>query len=246
MHNAFTCWRQRNCSEPEYCLPALQRSGLSATALKDTSYPAPTNRAMTKKHNSKALSVNIFNCLTVSLQKHMFLYFCEELGMEVGKMPVLVPPSLLAELQSLCAEESDQTSKKTHGKCDSSCQVKIYSFISAFLLSILSVFSTTIVPHVVGIIKKNFSNMGYLCCPPHQVSSPSTSAAPAFQRCCGTAVFSIALWPLVPAKFFSFQSTFPSSSFQRCHTGQHKPLTLSSAFLRVVGLATGTHSHRQL
>lgn len=93
--------------------PSLaERSGLSATARKDTSYPAPTNGARTKKHNSKALRDNIFNCLTVFLQNHMFLNFCEELGMEVGKMPVLVPPSFPAELQSLCAEDSDQLLKK--------------------------------------------------------------------------------------------------------------------------------------
>lgn len=48
-----------------------ERSALSATALKDTSYPAPTNGEMTKKHNSKALGVNIFNCLTVSAETYV-------------------------------------------------------------------------------------------------------------------------------------------------------------------------------
>lgn len=75
--------------------------------------------------------------------------------MEAGKMLCLVPPSSLAELQSLRAEDGDQTSKKTHGKCDASCQVKIFSFfISAFVLSILPVFSISIVPRVVGIKNK--------------------------------------------------------------------------------------------
>lgn len=69
---------------------------------------------MTKKHNSKALSDT--NFVWLSLQKHMFLHLCEELGMEAGKMPVLASPSLLAELQSLGAEDSDQTSKKPHGE----------------------------------------------------------------------------------------------------------------------------------
>lgn len=199
---------------------------------------------MTKKHNSKALSVNILNWL--SLQKHMFLQLCEELGTEVGKMPVLVPPSVLAELQSLGAADSDQTSKKPNGKCHSSCQVKMFPFISAFLLSILPDFSISIVPHVVGIKKKNFSSMGYLCCSPHQVSSPSTLVTSTFQICHRIALFSTPLWPLVPEKVFPFQSTFPSSSFLRCHTGLHEPLTWASAFLRVVGLATGIHLHRQV
>lgn len=84
------------------------------------------------------------------MQKHMFLHLCEELRTEAGKMPVLVPSSILAELQSLCAEYSDQTSKKPHGKCDSSCQVKIFFFTSAFVVSNLSVFSINIVPCVVG------------------------------------------------------------------------------------------------
>lgn len=90
-------------------------------------------------------------------------------------MPALVPPSLLAELQSLRAEDSDQTSKASHGNVI--LVAKIFSSISAFLLSILLVFLISIVPHVVDIIKKNFSNMEYSCCPPYQ-ASPST-----FQRC---------------------------------------------------------------
>lgn len=74
----------------------------------------------------------------------MFLQLCEELGIEVGKMPVLVPPSILAELQSLGTADSDQTSKKPNGKCHSSCQVKMFPFISAFLLSILPDFPSVL------------------------------------------------------------------------------------------------------
>lgn len=57
--------------------PSLaERSALSETALEDTSYPAPTNGAMTKKLNSKALNVNIFNCLTVSAETYVLALLC--------------------------------------------------------------------------------------------------------------------------------------------------------------------------
>lgn len=127
---------------------------------------------------------------------------------------MLVPPSILAELQSLRAEDSDQTSKKTHGKCDASCQVKIFSFLSsAFVLSILPVFSISIVPHVVGIKKKTSPAWDTSVALTRFLLHPPWLPLP-FKDATGLLCFSLLLGLLYPQNYSLSKALFPHHLYE--------------------------------
>lgn len=156
-------------------------------------------------------------------------------------MLCLVPPSSLAELQSLRAEDGDQTSKKTHGKCDASCQVKIFSFfISAFVLSILSVFSISIVPRVVGIKNKTPAWDTCVAILTRFLLHPPWLPLPSKD------VTGLICFPLLLGKIIPFPKHFPLIFFPKMPCRMIRTSHLVLCFLRLVGLATGIHLHRQV
>lgn len=77
------------------CLPCRVRRPLNDSSHR---YELSCSHNWTNNQGAQqeSLSVSIFNCLTVSQQKQRFLVLFAGFGMKGGKMPVLVPPSLIS------------------------------------------------------------------------------------------------------------------------------------------------------
>lgn len=195
------------------------------------------------------------NCFTVSRQKHIgSCNYVRSLGWKEEKRQCY-PHQLQLKSETHIVRTATRCGKIHTANPTPDDNSKFAPLPLCLLPSLLSAFPILsgigAVPanRVMGILKTNISNVGCSCCPPHQVTPPSTLPALTFPRSHATVLCFPQHFaqPLLPAHFLFLEHSSLTFFLKMLLSKARTCLSPCPLFfLQEVGLATGIHFHRQV